>query len=135
MGNFQSSLIEIQINYQDIQKIINLDEYLLINTLDEENQNCLIQKTINYKDENNIINNLIKQNNKEIKIIIYGKNCNDISVYLKYKQLKSFGFSNIYIYQGGLFEWLLLQDIYGSTFFPTTQNELNLLKYKSKRVL
>jgi len=29
-----------------------------------------------------------------------------------------------------LFEWLLLQDIYGSEEFPTTSHELDILKYK-----
>ena len=42
------------------------------------------------------------------------------------------GFTNIYIYAGGLFEWLCLQDIYGSSSFPTTKKELDILKYKQK---
>ena len=61
----------------------------------------------------------IKQG-KHIKIIIYGKNCNDEKIYIKYQQLISLGFYNVFIYVGGLFEWLLLQDIYGSDEFPTT---------------
>jgi len=48
----------------------------------------------------------------------------------KYRQLVDLGFSNVYIYTGGLFEWLLLQDIYGSTEFPTTTKELDILKFK-----
>ena len=39
----------------------------------------------------------------------------------KYRQLVDLGFSNVYIYTGGLFEWLLLQDIYGSTNFQQPQ--------------
>ena len=41
------------------------------------------------------------------------------------------GFSQLYIYYGGLFEWLLLQDIYGNDFSTTTQN-LDILKYRPK---
>ena len=64
-------------------------------------------------------------------IIIYGKNNNDETVIKKYNQLIKLGFINVYIYLGGLFEWLLLQDIYGKDEFPTTSEELDILKYRS----
>ena len=63
-------------------------------------------------------------------IIIYGKNNNDLTVITKFNQLKSLGFSNVYMYLGGLFEWLLLQDVYGNENFPTTTSEIDILKYK-----
>ena len=44
--------------------------------------------------------------------------------------IKKLGLKNIYIYSGGLFEWLLLQDIYGEDEFPTTSKELDILKFK-----
>ena len=64
--------------------------------------------------------------------IIYGENSTDESVYKKYEQLISLGImnKNIMIYSGGIFEWLLLQDIYGDEEFPTTTKELDILKYK-----
>jgi hypothetical protein len=34
-----------------------------------------------------------------------------------------------------LFEWLLLQDIYGVDEFPTTIKENDILKYKSSSLL
>ena len=34
-----------------------------------------------------------------------------------------------------MFEWLCLQDIYGSDSFPTTQKELDILKYKANKSL
>ena len=34
-----------------------------------------------------------------------------------------------------MFEWLMLQDIYGKDLFPTTKKEVDLLKYKSKQLL
>ena len=52
------------------------------------------------------------------------------TIYKKYKQLQELGFVNIYVYPGGLFEWLLLQDIYGHEDFPTTSQELDILKFK-----
>jgi hypothetical protein len=43
------------------------------------------------------------------------------------------GFSDINVYVGGLFEWLLLQDIYGTDEFPTTRIEKDLLKFKGRK--
>jgi len=134
MGNSQTS--SIKINYEDVQFIINNPEgHLLINTLPSSEQNCLILKTMNINNEENIINNCIKKGAKGIKIIIYGKNSNDEKLYSKYNQLTSLGFHNVYIYPGGLFEWLMLQDIYGEKDFPTTKKELDILKYKPNKVL
>jgi len=124
-----------RINYENIQKFIkNKDNnnLILINTLETTNQECLIYKTVNVNDEINIINDYLKKNNKTINIIIYGMNSSDDSVVKKYNQLYKLGFKNIYIYIGGLFEWLLLQDIYGEEEFPTTNKILDILQYKGK---
>ena len=100
MGNSQSS--SIKINYEDIQFIIkNPEGHLLINTLSNTEQNCLIINTININNEENIINSCIKRGAKDIKIVIYGKNSNDEKIYNKYNQLTSLGFYNVYIYTGG----------------------------------
>jgi hypothetical protein len=134
MGNSQSS--SIKINYEDIQYIIkNPEGHLLINTLLPTEQNCLILNTMNINNEENIINACLKRGTKDIKIIIYGKNSNDEKLYNKYNQLTSLGFHNVYIYTGGLFEWLMLQDIYGEKDFPTTKKEIDILKYKPNKVL
>jgi hypothetical protein len=134
MGNSQSS--SIKINYEDVQYVIkNAEVHMLINTLGENEQHCLIQNTVNCKNEEALINKFIKTGNKQIKLIIYGRNCNDEKIFTKYNQLTSLGFYNVYIYPGGLFEWLMLQDIYGSDEFPTTKKELDILKYKPNKVL
>ena len=69
------------------------------------------------------------------RIVIYGKNCNDDTTNKKYQQLLTLGFYNIFLYTGGLFEWLLLQDIYGKELFPTTKKEVDILKYKPNQML
>jgi len=133
MGNSQSSQ---KINYEDVQYVIkNSELHILINTLNETEQVCLIPNTININKEVELINQFIKIGNKQVKIIIYGRNCNDEKIYTKYSQLNSLGFYNIYIYPGGLFEWLMLQDIYGEKEFPTTKKELDILKYKPNKIL
>ena len=58
-----------------------------------------------------------------------------MTVYNKYEQLIKFGFSNLYIYPGGMFEWLCLQDIYSHDNFPTNKKELDILKYKPDSIL
>ena len=132
MGNTQSMK---KINFEDMQTVIkNPEVYLTINTLSSTEQTCLIVNTTIAEEEEVIINKYLKEN-KNIRIILYGKNCNDESIQKKYQQLLSLGFYNIFVYLGGMFEWLLLQDIYGKELFPTTKKELDLLKYKPYQLL
>ena len=92
-------------------------------------QDCLIINTLKASDEANILNDLLKKNNKKT-IVVYGMNaCDDVLV-AKYNQLIKLGFTNVYVYPGGLFEWLLLQDVYGTESFPTTKKELDILQFK-----
>jgi 23S rRNA pseudoU1915 N3-methylase RlmH len=133
MGNTQSAR---KVNYEDVQYVIkNAETHILINTLNENEQMCLIQNTVCIQKEVEIINKLIQNGKKQIKIIIYGRNCNDEKIYAKYNQLVSLGFYEVYIYTGGLFEWLMLQDIYGDKEFLTTKKEIDFLKYKPHKLL
>jgi hypothetical protein len=132
MGNTQSMK---KINFEDLQTAVrNPEIYLLINTLPNSEQQCLIFNTISVDQEEVIINKYMKEN-KSIRIIVYGKNCNDETVTKKYQQLLTIGFYNVFVYQGGLFEWLMLQDIYGKDLFPTNKKEVDILKYKPPPVL
>jgi hypothetical protein len=131
MGQFFSSIKYV--NFEDIQIICKNQKSstIMINTLLLSQQNCLIKTTIPAIQEEHIINQFIQQKQLLVYIIIYGKNNNeDDAIIKKYKQLKNLGFSNIFIYKGGLFEWLLLQDIFGEDEFPTTSKENDILKYK-----
>jgi len=130
MGN--STSIK-KINFEDIQTSIKDNNTIIISTLNSKSQNCLIKGTILLNNEEKVIN--ANLNNYNLKIIIYDKNCNEQKPYDKYKQLISLGFRNIYIYSGGLFEWLLLQDIYGFDNFPTTTKEIDILQYKPSSFL
>ena len=90
--------------------------------------------TLNIEMEIEILNIQLKKNN-DVRIIIYGMNATDKTCITKYEQLLKLGFWNVYIYTGGLFEWLLLQDVYGNELFPTTSTKVDLLKYKGRRQL
>ena len=118
-----------RINFKDMQYAIS-NNMIIINTLDINNQDCLIKNTLKPDEEINIINDLIQKKNKKKKIIIYGENSSDNSIVKKYYQLQKLGITNIFIYMGGLFEWLLLQDIYSNDQFPTTTEIIDILKYK-----
>lgn len=103
----------------------------LINTLPQVEQDVLISGTIPVAEEESKINADIENYDLAGRtIILYGKNCHDPSVETKYRQLVSLGAKRVSIYRGGLFEWLLLQDIYGSAAFPTTKTVVDILKYK-----
>ena len=123
-----------KIGFEDIQYVIKHKKkhYILINTLSITEQTCLIPGTVAPEEEESIINRYL---NKQISIIIYGKNANDESIFKKYEQLITLGFSTVFVYTGGIFEWLLLQDIYGKDEFPTTSDELDILKYRANTVL
>jgi rhodanese-related sulfurtransferase len=124
-----------KVNFEDIQYATSHPEkYILINTMNISSQNILIVNTVASDMEEKMINDLISSGKKDIPIIIYGRNANDDTIYKKYQQLLSLGFFNIYLYPGGLFEWLLLQDIYSNSEFKTTKQELDILKYKPPKV-
>ena len=131
MGNTNS---HFKLNYEDVQYAIN-NKYIIINTLNKNENNCLIKNTINHIHEEDIINELINEGKMSSHIIVYGKNTNDDTIITKQKQLMKLGFTNVYIYIGGLFEWLCLQDIYSQDEFPTTIYERDILKYKPVNVL
>ena len=137
MGNMSSSKNNNsnnkKINFEDVQNAIKNNE-IIINTLSEDKQTCLIAKTIRINDEVKLINDLLN-NSQDIPIIIYGENSTDDSVIKKYDQLNQLGFTNVYMYLGGLFEWLLLQDIYGHAEFETTIIEKDILQYKGTSIL
>jgi hypothetical protein len=121
-----------RISFEDVQ-YAQTHGRLIISTLPSKEQEMLIQKTMSWDHEIKSVERAIQ---KKEPIIIYGKHCNDETIYVKYDQIKKLG-GIVYLYAGGLFEWLLLQDIYGRDHFPTTSNLeiIDLLKYKPCNVL
>ena len=125
-----------KLNFESVQNIINNNNtkgaFIIISTLDINKQECLIKNTVDPYREVELLN--LKENSN-INILIYGENCSDSKVINKYNQLYKLGFVNLYVYIGGLFEWLLLQDIYGEDEFPTTNKILDILKYKGNSII
>ena len=129
MGN-QASVKKIC--FEDMQHIIKQRNrrYLIINTLLPMEQDCLITSTIPSDKEEAIINSYMR-GTKPV-VVIYGKNTNDNSILKKCQQLEGLGFPRVYVYPGGMFEWLCLQDIYGKEAFATTGAELDILKFRPR---
>lgn len=144
------------INFEDIQTIVGVnptpqlafaatppsssssEHFLLISTLDAARQDCIIKNTVSAKNEESQINDIISGKNEyadRITVVVYGKNASDESVMTKYTQLKTLGILNVCVYLGGMFEWLLLQDIYGPELFPTTGKCLDILEFRAPSVL
>jgi hypothetical protein len=111
-------------------KIAIQQKHIIINTLSNYTQDNLIKTTIDYTTEESLINDMITSYEFSKPIVIYGKNATDLSADNKCMQLQKLGFKNIMLYKGGLFEWMLLQDIYGVAEFPTTKHTLDILVYK-----
>jgi len=132
MGNSNSTIKKV--SFEDIQQAINVSgAQTLINTLPADKQECLIPKTIPINQEESTINAFLKNGDTDVRLIVYGVNCNDDTMFVKYNQLTSLGFKNVSVYVGGLFEWLLLQDVIGFDDFPTTKKvkELEFLNFKA----
>lgn len=126
MGNQQTIQ---KCNFEDVQYVIKHKNGILLNTMSINEQNVLIYGTLPIHIEEETVNKKMRSNPEEI-IIIYGKNTNDETVHIKYEQLQSLGFKNIYMYSGGLFEWLCLQDIFGEDNFQTNKKEIDIIKYR-----
>lgn len=133
IGDWFSNKIK-KIGFEDMKIAIKSNsQYIIISTFPDNEQDCLIKNTMSIDDEIRVFNELIENYDMQKSIVIYGRNSNDESIEKKYKQLRNIGFTNIYVYYGGLFEWILLQDIYGKEEFPTTKLVFDILKYRPKQ--
>ena len=131
---FPSTTIQ-KADFEDVKYAIQKSTtVILMNTLPTHEQDILIQKTIHSTEEEKTINDLLNSYTYDpttITIIVYGKNANDPTTEKKYYQLKKLGFQQVYVYYGGMFEWALLNELYGAEEFPTTQKIRDILKFKS----
>lgn len=129
------------VSFEDVKASLSNKDILLINTLPIDQQEYLIQNTVASCDEEKLINSILYDSSIPDKpIIIYGKHSCDDSVHEKKQQLNNLGLKDVYIYNGGLFEWLCLREIYGIDEFPLhkyydNNHIIDLLKFSPKRYL
>ena len=115
-----STEIHKKISPAEMQRILKTPEkYIIIHTLTSEYQDYVIPGTVQDTREESVINEMLTRIDIPDKpIVIYGKNARDETPETKAKQLKSLGIHDLSIYSGGMFEWLLLNEVYGPTEFP-----------------
>jgi hypothetical protein len=92
--------------------------HIIISTLPENKQDVLLPNTLSYRTEEDTVNDLVAAGNTAIPVLIYGRDATDASPDKKHAQLRSLGFTDVHIYSGGMFEYLLLRDVYGAAKFP-----------------
>lgn len=125
----------LQIQKQTVQRFpaaASPSTDIIINTMSLTDQEILICRTTPAKEEEAALNHLLDTyQTTDVRIVIYGRNSADTSVFVKQGQIRKLGFTHVYVYLGGLFEWLLLQDVYGEDAFPTTGKCVDILKYST----
>lgn len=114
-------------NFEQIQEAIRL-KAVIINVLGEKEQGVLLLGTQSLDLEVAAVEAAISSG---APIYVYGTNDHDARAVAKCEQLEKLG-AKPHWYVGGLFEWLLLQDIYGAAHFPTTAKTNQLLDYRPK---
>jgi len=127
--NFSSSDGINYVGYDKIRDFIKVCKFrkdmLLITTLPFDG--LCIQGTVDsIEKEEQLINNALESGKTgEMILFIYGKDCSDISPVKKAQQFIDLGFRNVYVYLGGIFEWVLLADLYGIEDFSVTGGNIN----------
>ena len=86
MGNINSINSIKKYNFEDLRTVILNKDNLIINTLAEDNQECLIKGTIDIKKEASILNDCLGKAKGKL-IVIYGMNNNDEKIFIQYKKL------------------------------------------------
>ena len=101
---------------------------ILISTM--ETDKCVIAGTISITKEVEFVNKILSAKSQtQYTVVVYGRNCLDKSVVKKCRQLSALGFT-VGCYPGGMFEWLLLKDVYGDDNFRTLGEVCDILEYK-----
>lgn len=97
-------------------------DIILISTLPEDTQGCLIPQTVACHDEERWINDVLERKKQGLyTVIVYGANHLDATVDRKCAQMRTMGFRSVHAYLGGMFEWLLLHEVFGEENFPVAQ--------------
>jgi len=120
------------IGFTDMKHAVQ-NNYVILNTLAETQQGCLIKGSLQAAEEESIMNDFLEHEETDKLIVVYGAHSCDDSVDKKVDELHEVGFRRVYVYVGGLFEWLLLQDVFGVNEFPTTTRCTDLLVFQPTR--
>ena len=112
-----------RVSFSEMQQHIMVNSpSIIISTLPVNKQHCLIPRTVSPKDEEKVINEAISKDKNAI-VIVYGTNCNDLSVDRKHKQLIGLGLANAKISQRPRGQkWIFFPSTRTSFFSQSCQN-------------
>ncbi len=101
------------IGHLDLCALLNQEEgtYCLINTLPEHRQDCVIAHTLPCAEEEATLNRWLSRWEVHRPIVIYGQHAGDATIYRKYNQCVAVGFEQVFVYLGGMMEWMLLRSV------------------------
>ena len=119
-----------RITYEEMQCATRESNGFIVSTLPLGEQSCLVLRTLSPAEEERRLNECLKKGEASRPVVVYGRNAADRSPEKKCVQLAGLGFTSVRLYAGGMFEWALLQDIYGTEMFPTTSVCNDPLRFK-----
>ena len=105
----------ISIGSEDLKLLMRKHNAHLFNGLPIGYTNCNIKGTVDPENAKEYIKNLNKE--KDLVIVYCANATCSASHSFASKELR--GFKNKFLYTGGLYEWLLLQNFYSEKKFPT----------------
>jgi rhodanese-related sulfurtransferase len=117
-----------QIGVTDFKKLLGTGRVLLFNALKKDYHSCVIPGTIPYT----VMKKVIKNMKEEDIVVVY---CANYSCNLSHKfaEKKLGHLETVYIYSGGVFEWLLLQKKYGKKKYPSSEDcDIDNMQHREK---
>ena len=112
-----------KVSYETVLALSGSIDVVVISTLPETLQECLIPGTTPCVREEKHVNGILEQKRQGLyTVIVYGANHLDATVERKCAQMRKMGFRSVHAYTGGMFEWLLLHEVYGEENFGVEQS-------------
>lgn len=130
IGGSKDAVMASRVNFEAVPSASS--DGLLISTIDctrDAHLDCAIIGTTDRSQETEKIQRA-KEVYPNMPIVIYGANSTDTTPFFRWKELTQMGLTNVSVYTGGLFEWLLLGETYGTEAFGVTTPQDDLLKFK-----
>ena len=116
------------VNHQGVLDALK-EGNILITVISNHTDATLIKGTLGEAEELRHVNEIIRKKNLDERIFVYGENCSDSRVYSKARQLKKLGLKEVFVYTGGIFEWMLLGEVFGQDQFPVHGRVTNVVDH------
>ena len=117
-----------EIGVTDFKKLLGTGRVLLFNGLKKQYHSCVIPGTIPYPAMRKVIKNMEEEDIAVVYCANYSCNASH-----KFAEKKLGHLETVYIYSGGVFEWLLLQKKYGKKKYPTSGDcDIENMKHREK---